>query len=890
MQPFFHFSAGVTKRMLLACLTCLALVACSHQSDPAPERPIDVVVPVEKSTAAVEVQYAKVATLRLKDLELPQGVTTEQVQVIDGKAQDLIVRNGQIRFITPSDTGTDSAVRLRVTPTAGPSIIVPITVSSARPVKAIPEIDADEKGVAMAEADHPILIMTGLGPDNSILGTDIRLSVGGKGAPPLSIQSAANIYVPSTRQFFYMAQYWKLEEATNTLVVPAAKVAQMLTDIPSGEFELDIGLSSEDASFGAAWSMRGHKPTATITLQFVGFDRQPSTLAKGKTVGIVGKDTGARFTAVVDANGRITTPLLGAGMYQITVLDVNAPGFWTMAVPVYPKSTQVQATFVYQPPQAPLPGASAPASANKPQAIRGSAGAITQDGPSPISRISPDVQSTPSMQALAATPFTCMSSGSNGATLYTVVSAQDSLPNFCYVTHTVPKGAEKIGVKLSIKTQEFPSFTGTKSLFNDAWSYAVMGLPDVGEANARVNDSHDTKAEVVVNKCVDVKELAAQEAFDFTANLIATNIGDARFPTTVQMTVKPTCDNELTVTQANFELVNTQGYRVIRQLSLKDSPNYLSLPIQSESSAWGMPLKVNYEPADMPINRVRMGVVVNGAAVMSDTDLSTQISSRSPGELVFRNVLIPRLPITPTTGPLNVVIELRGKKDEVELTSVAIDGRVLAQDNAQFTPLFNAGELFPAARRYGQELQDAGGDAWATFSTIGWLQARPFRFNDISALHIAQTATGRSVLDHAGHNNGAQIDLRYADGAGGYSEQLGGSADGSFIKKMLEDARKEVEAGSTGAKPNLLKANQWITANRQMLMSVAAEAKKLHAGPEWMDLALRKGEFTNGVKIPTVTPEGVVGAALGPWANMPSKLTFIPPHSHHWHITLQTGS
>jgi uncharacterized lipoprotein YbaY len=101
MQPFFHFSSGVKKRMLLACLTSLALAACSHQSAPAPEPPIEVVVPVEKSTAPVEVQYAKVATLRLKDLELPPDVSTEQVQVIEGKAQDLIVKNGQIRFITP---------------------------------------------------------------------------------------------------------------------------------------------------------------------------------------------------------------------------------------------------------------------------------------------------------------------------------------------------------------------------------------------------------------------------------------------------------------------------------------------------------------------------------------------------------------------------------------------------------------------------------------------------------------------------------------------------------------------------------------------------------------------------------------------------------------------
>ena len=69
-------------------------------------------------------------------------------------------------------------------------------------------------------------------------------------------------------------------------------------------------------------------------------------------------------------------------------------------------------------------------------------------------------------------------------------------------------------------------------------------------------------------------------------------------------------------------------------------------------------------------------------------------------------------------------------------------------------------------------IRDRG--SWATDSTIQWLTANAFRFDDISSLHIAQLSSGRSVLDHAGHNDGVQLDIRYADGLGGYSEALGG--------------------------------------------------------------------------------------------------------------------
>jgi len=293
--------------------------------------------------------------------------------------------------------------------------------------------------------------------------------------------------------------------------------------------------------------------------------------------------------------------------------------------------------------------------------------------------------------------------------------------------------------------------------------------------------------------------------------------------------------------------------------------------------SWGIPLDVTFEPKHAQITGVRMGLVVDGEPIMSNVDLSAAIASRSDGQLHFSDVVVPRIPATASQGKVGLVVELAGTVDGRTATSDAADGVISFNGSDTFVPLFLAGDELGTGRRYGQAAgeEDPGGDSWATFKTINWLKSNGYRFNDVSALHVAQTASGRSVLDHAGHSDGAQLDLRYADGSGGYADELGGMNQGSHIKSMLDAAAAQAASGGNG--PSTARAIAWVKANRAMLESESGAARKLHAGDGWMQAALLDGNFPNGMPIP----------GLGPWTTKPQRLTFAPSHYHHWHISLK---
>jgi hypothetical protein len=413
-------------------------------------------------------------------------------------------------------------------------------------------------------------------------------------------------------------------------------------------------------------------------------------------------------------------------------------------------------------------------------------------------------------------------------------------------------------------------------------------LSGVSAASGSVNDSHYTQGTITKEYCVNVANAAKNAPLVFNANLSATNIGDSKLPTSVTMVVKLTCPNTLKVTTANFKSPNINGNPVIKPISASEdgnqAGNYISLPIANDVNNWGIPLSLQYEPKEAQITKVRIGVVVNGVTKMSDTDLSSMISTKSAGKLSFANLIIPRMPVIPFAGKTSVLIELTGTKDGETLTSKPEDGPIIFGGLTSYVPLFVAGDQMDASRRYGGAI-DAGLDSWATYNTIQWLLSNSFRFNDISGLHIAQTSTGRSILNHTGHSDGTQLDLRYSDGNGGYTEELGGSADGSFIKTMLNAAAAEV-ATSAATKPNLVKALAWIYANRTMLEIESANARKMHAGPSWMKLALYDGKFPNGVLIPGAEAAETSIAGPGTWTSKPTKLSFVEPHLHHWHMSL----
>src|SRR6218665_1279564 len=130
--------------------------------------------------------------------------------------------------------------------------------------------------------------------------------------------------------------------------------------------------------------------------------------------------------------------------------------------------------------------------------------------------------------------------------------------------------------------------------------------------------------------------------------------------------------------------------------------------------------------------------------------------------------------------------------------SVSQARSVIRPQKAPIPP--RAGRSNSTARRHlrrsilQQMLPVCRGDAMAppVAAVDPWAPNKPYRFDDISGKHVTQTANGRSILGHEGHSDGQQIDMRYADGRGGFGDALGGQGNGAQIKKLIDDAAAEV--------------------------------------------------------------------------------------------------
>ncbi|MDR2129151.1 MAG: hypothetical protein LBP52_08825, partial [Burkholderiaceae bacterium] len=67
--------------------------------------------------------------LDLSWLDLPADLKTQQVSVVTGNAEGLLVKDGQIRFITPEDPGVNTEVVLKVA-LANADVLVPVEIES----------------------------------------------------------------------------------------------------------------------------------------------------------------------------------------------------------------------------------------------------------------------------------------------------------------------------------------------------------------------------------------------------------------------------------------------------------------------------------------------------------------------------------------------------------------------------------------------------------------------------------------------------------------------------------------------------------------------------------------------------------------------------------------
>jgi hypothetical protein len=132
---------------------------------------------------------------------------------VEGNPTNLGVYDGQIRFVTSSDPGTDSTIVLAASGSSG-EIQIPIVVATQRPLDFAP---FDDGGEETDEAySPPALTIGGLDAGNVLGGK--ALVFGAAGAPPLDMQASTGyINITRTSQSIDFSSMWTWNAADNTL-------------------------------------------------------------------------------------------------------------------------------------------------------------------------------------------------------------------------------------------------------------------------------------------------------------------------------------------------------------------------------------------------------------------------------------------------------------------------------------------------------------------------------------------------------------------------------------------------------------------------------------------------------------------------------------------------
>ncbi|WP_230538207.1 hypothetical protein [Janthinobacterium sp. FW305-129] len=808
------------------------------------------------SVALAPVRPAQVVVLPLDALGFPDGADSVKAA---GAITDVLLKDGSLRFSTPGDTGSDQHAQFFISKGATVAIF-DVLIQTEVPTAVETYVEPLDDG--SLPATPPKLAITGLGPNNTLQagGLTLRLS----GAPALALQNDSDGFLAAPGgTAVALKPFWVFHPDTGSFTISATAMQQLLATLPSGALDMQLNFVSQDGEFAVSYALTVIKSSTVLLGQMRTPTGSNATGLAGKKILLAGYNLHQRRVAVIDAKGAFRFDGVIPDTYQLTLNDLEHPNAVSISAAVFPNSTTVNVGIVY--PYA--------ASAARPAAGGAFvAGTVTQDGSAPPARSAQEDTAPPP----AATPL-----NGEGSQTFTAAAAAQGQTISVPIAYTVPQGTKYVGVKITVSTAEYPAYTTQQSRFNDTWSYAVLGLPGANLAAAgAVNQSHFTQGTIVKTDCIDVSKQTVNGALTLGGGVSATNIGDSLLPTVTQVELSLACKG-LKVSKAQFLSPNKDGHPILQPIKVAGNlPGpYVSVSQGATTPTHTVPLELQYTPAAATITEVNIGISAGGGNPSFSADnLLAQANTKNPGKVKFEGLVLPTFAGNKIDKKAVVTIRLKGQIDGSEATSdPAEGGQVDFKGDTAFIPLYLANnEPALAARRYGA--RDAGGDSWATRLTIAWLLNKPYRFDDISGQHVTQTAAGRSILGHSGHSDGQQIDMRYADGAGGYTDTLGGAGNGASIRKLINDAQAEVAAGLP-KKPRLALLVAWIAANRAMLTLEAAQGatRVIYIGHSFVKLALVDGRFANppNARIPGVPA----------WAK-PAKVSIDPAHLSHWHLSL----
>ncbi|WP_240943624.1 hypothetical protein [Janthinobacterium lividum] len=802
------------------------------------------------------VRPAQVVVLPLAELGFPDGADSVKAS---GAVTDVLLQDGSLRFSTPGDTGVDQHAQFSLSK-GGKITILDLLIQTQLPTAVETYVEPNDDGSVPTTA--PVLAITGLGPNNRLQPGALGFRL--VGAAPMALQDDSDGLLSTPGGVAVsLKTYWTFDAASGIFSISATAMQQLLASLPNGSYDLNLNFVSQDGEFTASYALIVIK--SGIVLQ-----GQLRTPAGGNATGLAGKkmllagyNNHQRQVAVVDVTGAFHFDGVLPDTYQLTLNDLVHPNVVSVSAVVFESSSNVNVDIVYP------YGTSLALRAG---AQTYAAGSVTQDGAGPPARAVP---ASP-RAAGDVTP-----QDDEGSKTFTATAAAQNQTITSPIAFTVPKGTKTVGVKIIVSTAEYPTYTTAQSQYNDTWSYAVTGLPGVNlAATGAVNQTHFTQGTIVRTECIDVSKQTKDGALSLGGNVSATNIGDSALATVTTVELGLACKG-LKVTQAKFLSPNQAAHPVLQPIKLTGNlaGPYVSVSQGAATATHTVPLELHYTPAAATITEVNIGISSGGGdPAFSTENLLSQTNTKTAGSVKFSSLVLPAFAGAKLDKKAVITVRLKGRIDNADASSdPAEGGQVEFKGDTAYIPLYLANdEAALAARRYGT--RDAGGDSWATRLAIAWLAGKAYRFDDISGQHVTQTATGRSILGHSGHSDGQQIDLRYADGAGGYTDALGGQNDGAAIHKLINDAKAEVVA-NPAQKPKLASLQAWIAANRAMLAQEAAPAstRVIYIGPSFIKLALVDGRFS------AASTDKIPGA--GAWTK-PAKVHIEAGHLSHWHISI----
>jgi hypothetical protein len=838
--------------------------------------------------------YLETGQFSLGDLDaalaLEAGLVVSQAS---GPAMEFKLVGSTLYFLSPVQQFSDTASVVKFTNANSTKSWLVTLRWSGRVSPALSRIsEADESG--KAPPDLVTLLPNGVGPTGGVSASTTQgLSFTLQNAPATDpANSMISLHTSTgsqdvTSQFTYSNGKYTLAPAqlSNFLAtVQTAKTASLSFSLSTPDDLKTFGFEQVLVSSGG-----------TLQVGVVNAGGSPATEFAGVRFVARGFNSGFAVLGQLDANARVSFTGLPADTYDVTQVLLG-PGIPLVGFGTLPSSNSFVSLTIIK-----VPGAVTQAGADGETTIEANAVAspfnfetakavILSDEPVTLAPRVPDLTFAP----LAGTSGLAVASALDYAIAVTSGAADTLVTS--PVSFIAPKGSTQLSVRVVVTSAEYPVFTGQQSKFNDIWLFNIQ-IPALARSlqqTGKVNQSHATSGTISFDTCLDLTSAATNADVSVTGQIGAQNVVDSLYPTSVSVSISLSCQGTLKLTQFSGKATTPDGLFSLfprKKGNAEATPDgnvsgqYISIPrIVRLPSSFGIPATIQYAPADVTITGVEIFQRAGGQDVSLGANYLAQGNASKPGVIEFSGLLLDPTLVTPLSGQVQLVARLRGIRQG---SAVVSDLVPLTVDDkySSFTPIYLTNELtgYDNLRRFGSNHNEPGGDSWATFAMATWVFGEALPYNDVSAASVKQLSAPEygSVLEHAGHSDAQQVDVRYWDGAGGFTDPLSGNNLGKGILDLALAALAEVNSNAN-PKVSLPRLVAWITENRTKIALYAnrANVRRVHIGDAHIKQLLVDGRFPGSTTF-------VPGLSAQKWKQMgmPDKISWQDKHLDHWHIS-----